>query len=411
MRAFARPLRFPWFESRLAVAFIAVLTGGFLLAPRSGRAGDPLEGWRQGVKVHPVSGRLGRHTIHSYYLSNPESPDTRHVLYYASNAPEGYRGTLVMLDRATGQETELARDVNVEDAHRAACQQWVSGGRRVAFHDVRSGHWLVASIDVVTGCEEVLARDRQLGFGQPAGDWLPLYGCHWNPGRHRDLELKNVASGELRTAVTNDAVRAAHGAWLQKEFGGGATSIFFPILSPDLKRVFFKMACGSGGDNYRTDRASHREGLIGYDLEHDRFLFLRERWGHPAWHPDSRRIIEVGNLLIDSDDGAVSRIPDLPQLRGCHPSVSPDGTLLVMDGLLGPLSSKRDEWGIVVADLQGRRFAIVHRFDNAHGARSWRVNHPHPVFSVDSRRIYFNVNSGDWTQLHVAEAASQAAAP
>jgi hypothetical protein len=384
---------------------------GWLLSTACAVAADPFESWRQGVKVHPVAPGDGRHTIHSYYLSNPESPDTRRVLYYASNAPEGYCGTIVIRDRATGEETELARDVRVEDAHRAACQQWISGGRRVAFHDVRNGRWLVASVDIASRCEEVLAHDRQLGFGQPAGDWLPLYGCHWNPGEHRDLELKNVATGELRTVVTNDRVRAAYGAWLEREFGGGPTSIFFPILSPDQSRLFFKMARGSGGSDYMTERASHRQGLIGYDLEQERFLFLRERWGHPAWHPDSRRIIEVGNLVVDSADGTAARIPELPQLRGCHPSVSPDGTLFVMDGLLGPLGRGPEEWGIVVADLKGHRFAILHRFDNAHGARSWRVNHPHPVFSADSQRIYFNVNSGDWTELFVAEASSQAAAP
>ena len=115
----------------------------------------------------------------------------------------------------------------------------------------------------------------------------------------------------------------------------------------------------------------------------------------------------MGNLLIDSNDGTLRRIPDEPQLRGCHPSVSPDGTLFVMDGLLDTLGGKPGEWGVVVGDLRGRHYAIVHRFDNTHGARSWRRSDPHPVFSADGRRIYFNVSSGDWTQLHVAEAGSE----
>ena len=33
---------------------------------------------------------------------------------------------------------------------------------------------------------------------------------------------------------------------------------------------------------------------------------------------------------------------------------------------------------------------IIHRADNTHGARSWRISHPHPVFSPDGKRIYFN---------------------
>ena len=75
-----------------------------------------------------------------------------------------------------------------------------------------------------------------------------------------------------------------------------------------------------------------------------------------------------------------------------------------MDGMLDSLGGKPGEWGVVVGDLRGHHYAIVHRFDNTHGARSWRKSDPHPVFSADGRRIYFNVSSGDWTQLHVAEA-------
>jgi hypothetical protein len=79
-----------------------------------------------------------------------------------------------------------------------------------------------------------------------------------------------------------------------------------------------------------------------------------------------------------------------------------------MDGLLDGLGGKPNEWGIVVCDLRGGegRYRILHRFDNSQGARSWRKNHPHPVFSADGKRIYFNVNAGPWTQLYVAECAA-----
>lgn len=365
---------------------------------------DPLARWQSGVTVRPVSPQPGRHTIHSYYVTTPESPDGRHVLYYVSQAANGHVGDLCVVERASGVETVLVRGLNTEDAHRAACQQWVSGGRRVAYHDVRDGQWVVAVVDVDALRERVLVRDRQLGFGQGADDLLPVYGCHWKPGRHRDLELVHAATGELRTVVTAEAVRAAYGDWVQKEFGGQPISIFFPVLSPDRKRVFFKLAAGSGSDNFRSSAASHRQGLLGFDLEEDRLLFMRPKWGHPAWSPDSRWIIEMGNLLIDSDDGATRRIPDQPQLRGCHPSLSPDGRLFVEDGLSESIGGPPGQWAILVGDLRGRRHVILHRFDNTRGARSWRPSHPHPVFSPDGRRIYFNVSSGDWTQLYVAEA-------
>ena len=59
--------------------------------------------------------------------------------------------------------------------------------------------------------------------------------------------------------------------------------------------------------------------------------------------------------------------------------------------------------GVVVGDLNGERYKILHRFDNSNGAKSWRVSHPHPYFSADGKRLYFNVSAGKWTELYVAE--------
>jgi hypothetical protein len=66
----------------------------------------------------------------------------------------------------------------------------------VVFHDVRGAaeEWVVASVDIATGQEQVLARGRQLGWGQPDAALVPLYGPHWDPAAHRDLDLLDVMS-------------------------------------------------------------------------------------------------------------------------------------------------------------------------------------------------------------------------
>ncbi len=386
----------------------------FLLAIASWTAstlqaqGDPLTPWRNGVTVRDVAANPARHTIHSYYVCNPESPDGKRILLFSSSAANGYSGEISVVDRTSGRETVLARDIHTEDAHRVACQQWISGGRRVAFHDVIDGRWNVSVVDVETGDRRTLVHDRQLAFGNPLSDEVPIYGCHWNPGEHRDLEMLNVVTGEVRKVVTIAAVEKQYGDWLQREFGGRATSIFFPVISPDQKRVFFKMACGSGGTNFMAKGASQRQGLVAYDLAEQRFLFLREKWGHPAWFPDSRHIMEMGNLYLDGEkNGEHTRVLGLPQMRGCHPAVSPDGRLFVQDGLAGDLGDKPNQWGITINDLLGGegRFQVLHKFMQDRGAKSWRRNDPHPVFSADGQRIYFNVSEGEWTRLMVAERA------
>ncbi len=369
---------------------------------------DPLARWRANVTIAPLSPTPDRHTIHSYYLTCPESPDGKRVLFYTSTTADGQTGDIRIIDRANGTETIIAKNVHSEDAHRAACQQWTSNGARVAFHDVRDGKWGVYVVDLDTMKERTIALDRQIGFGQPAGNLLPLYGCHWNPGQHRDLELADPATGDIRTALKIGEVEKTYGDWLKKQFADKSTSIFFPVVSPDQKRVFFKMAAGNGGDNFAAKSASAREGLIAADINDGNFLFLRPKWGHPAWYPDSRHIIEVGNLCFDSGEkGKMTRIAEVPVLKGGpHLSVSPDGKLFVTDGDLGPLGDKPGQWGIMVCDINGGkdRFQVLHKFDNSQGAKSWRKNHPHPIFSADGSRIYFNTNESQWTRLFVAEA-------
>lgn len=371
-------------------------------------ADDPVAAWH-GASVHPVSPIGGRHTIHSYYVNNPESPDGSRVLFYASKEANGYVGDICMLDRATGAETVLARDIHVEDAHRAACQQWISNGKRVAFHEVRDKQWRVVVVDVATLKQTFVAQDHQLGFGEPTRNDLPIYGCHWNPGPYRDFEIVDVETGKTRTAGLVADVESKYPEWVKKTFGDRKISLFFPVISPDGKRAFVKIAGGNGGDNFMSKGASVRQGTIVFDLESAKVISMRTQWGHPAWYPDSRHIIEMGNLVFDSNDMAMTRIPNLPNLRGTHPCVSPDGKLMATDGVADQIGGKAGEWGAMVGDIRGGKYELLMHFDNSHGARSWRRNDPHPVFSRDSKRLYFNVSSGDFTQLYVAEAKSDAA--
>jgi hypothetical protein len=386
-------------------------------------ADDPLAPWRANVRIGPVSPQEGRHTMHSYFNTCPESPDGSYVLFYSSTAKDGQRGEVCIRDRRTGEEKTLATNINAEDAHRVACQQWVSGGKRVVFHGERDGEWFVGCVDLDTGKERVLARGQLAGWGQPNADIVPLYSPHWKPGEHRDLDLINVVTGEKQTPVTVDGLKQAYPDWFAKTFGDQRPSIFFPVLSPDLQRVFFKMALATGPDP-RSKAASARQGLICYSLAEKRFLFMNPNWGHPSWQPDSRHITEIHYTVIDSNDGKSTRLPGAPtkasrakaaagdqsalagslqELSGDHPSVSPDGRLLVADTTLENFGGKRTDWGVVVTDVQGAGQVVIHKFDNSHGAQSWRPSHPHPVFSGDGKRIYYNVSDGEFTRLFVAE--------
>ncbi len=67
---------------------------------------------------------------------------------------------------------------------------------------------------------------------------------------------------------------------------------------------------------------------------------------------------------------------------------------------------KPGDWAVAVGSIQKDDFVLLHIFGNTKGATTWRHNHPHPAFSADGQRVYFNVNEGRWTTLMVAQCAA-----
>ncbi len=373
-----------------------------LLAAILATAHADIEAWKSAEK-HVVATDQTRHSIHAYFNTCPESPDGRHVLYYTSVTPEGEKGDIRILERATGKETILAENVTTEDAHRAACQQWAGNGRYVVYHNLIDGHWSVRAVEIATKQERMLAMDRQLGFGSATGKWAPVYGCHWNPGPHRNLELIDVATGEITTAITATDTVAAYGDWIEKKLGSRDLTIFFPLVSPDETKVFFKPCVPGGGDSYRGMSVSKRDGKAIYDLANKKFLRIVESWGHPSWTPDSTGIFEKDKTVLDVVSGKVR--PSLaPSCFSDHPTLSPHGTVFVTDADVTKRPFGRGgKWAIGIGSTTRDEFVVVDVFDNSKGAKSWRHNHPHPSFSADGKRVYYNVNDGPWTHLMVAE--------
>jgi Tol biopolymer transport system component len=366
---------------------------------------NALAKWKGKLKIAPATPENDRHSIHSYFNVSPESPDGKLLLYYSSSAANGESGEIRILNRRSGEVKVIASNITTEDAHRVACQQWVANGKKIVFHDFREGTTAVVCIDLRTGEEKILAKDRLVWWGAASGVLVPLYGKQWNPGKYPDLQFANVETGEITTILKAADVRAQYPEQVKKEFGDKPISICFPAMSPDGSRVFFKLAVAeiNPDGNFRSPSNSYRETIVCYDVRAKKFLFIGPRWGHPAWLADSRRIINYGPVLTDSNTGIDRKIPGVPSFPGSHPSVSPDQKLFVTDVDLSKQEKVPGLWGVAVGLLEGDDSTIIHRFDNGHGATTWRHNHPHPVASPDSQRIYFNVNAGPWTRLFVAQ--------
>lgn len=206
-----------------------------LIATSSAIASVPsVSAWKHCTRT-PVSDVPERHTIHSYFNVCPESPDGRYVVFYASKTPSSETGEIILRNRETGKEETIATNIETEDAHRAACQQWMQGGKTVVYHNHSKGVWTVYAYDVETKQTRTLATERQLGFTSPdgKGNLVPLYGYHWNPTKHRDFEVYDLNENKIRTVVTIndaiDAIKSLNPEWLETTFTGNKDkmSIFF----------------------------------------------------------------------------------------------------------------------------------------------------------------------------------------
>lgn len=374
--------------------------------PRGSVMTDPLAIWRQGVTIKPATPQEQRHSIHAYFNVCPESPDGKWLLYYTSSQADGELGDVRVLERATGVESVVASGVRTEDAHRAAMQHWVNNGRTIVYHEQVASRFRVMAVDWPSGRSRVIADDRQLGFGSPLSPRVPVYGCHWDPREHRDLQLIDVTTDELSTLVTVAQVITTYPEWVQRRFESTDLSIFFPVMSPRGDRIMFKIARPGRGENCRGMNVSLRDGNVIFDLNEKRFVRLLERWGHPSWSPQSDAILEHGLKLITLETGQVVKL--CPSSTANHQTISPDGTLFLTDSHVGKIGiGSPGDWAIIVGRVDADEFVHIDRFDNEGGATSWRRVHPHPVFTLDGKRVYYNVSSGAWSRLFVASAATR----
>ncbi|MFG0247451.1 MAG: hypothetical protein ACF8OB_01085 [Phycisphaeraceae bacterium JB051] len=341
------------------------------------------------------------HSLHAYFNCCPESPDGQWIVLFVSDQADAHVGNLWLINRHNQQTILIQEQVHVEDAHRQAMQQWVSDGKYLVYMSEQNGRWQIKRFEMQTRKLTVIHDGAQLFVGSPEMDVVPLYGMPWQPDGHRDLVLLDVQTGETKTVLKLDQVFSDFTAEIQTIFPDVTPdAIAYPVISPDGSRVMFKLSAVGDGQ-YRSPHASQREGLFVYQLDGAKPLGFYRSWGHPAWMADSRHILRM-KMIIDTDTMQVRQIPWYPARSNSHASPSPDGKLLVMDVARDAFTQQEFHWAIVVGDVEHAWRHLHTDPSPRHGTASWRPVHPHPVFSADGQRIYFNVHFGEWTRLCIA---------
>jgi Tol biopolymer transport system component len=139
------------------------------------------------------------------------------------------------------------------------------------------------------------------------------------------------------------------------------------------------------------------------DADGSGLRYLGEFGHHPAWHPTRDAVLwgggqdDVGPCLFEQPlDGGEPTL--FAANTGIHSSVSPDGRYVATDRFDTPEAGTCSLDIIDVATGEGTTLATFPM-----PAPPYEQSHPHPAWSRDSRRIYFNCAASGIPQLYAVD--------
>jgi len=345
-------------------------------------------------KITHISSRDVASTALAYFDLWADSPDGQWIVYWAFKDERPGPGS-VMLASLDGKEQRVVGQGQRSLSHGGALQQWV-GDDLIAYRDEGEGGTVTkfASLSgrsemVVPGALRMTNPQNTLGL-YPSLD-ADLFGSYAEP---EAVWLMDIQKGESKPLIRREDVLAVHPLldWLHPNAHSGF-EFWHTKWSWDGTQffcVFTNMKAAKAGGNTRFIKS-----ILTADADGGNLKYLCEFGGHPWWEPRDRFITAnegIRNPLAGGRrsfvaypvDGSDS-FPILTPLLGVHPSISPDGTKVLADRFNWP---QPGQGAILVCDIETGMHECLVSFGLPDTSQTGV--HPHPVWSRDGKRVFFN---------------------
>ncbi len=338
--------------------------------------------------------------VHHYYDIPIEEPDGSRIVYYEFDSDEIPGPGKVIVARADGTEAREVGRGEESIGHVGAQARWVGPGR-IAYSPRQQSAGGTVVVDLDSGKRQELpftlrSYCEPTGVGAMIGD-AGGHGATHDLARMQTLRLWDSRTGDIRIRLTAERAHAIHPR--RDRFEPARSNFQNAKFSPDGSRVFIVFGTEAyrnmaGGRDYPSIKC-----LLLMSTDGDDVTYLGEFGHHPMWRPDGSEIIAyVGDQgaqhLVRYPLDGTPAAPFLEDLPGIHASLDRAQRRLVTDVFEGD-----DQARILLVDVEtGDHHTLT---AGRHAQRGHiRGCHPHPQWSRDESRVFFNMADTGVPQLY-----------
>ncbi|MCF8261471.1 MAG: T9SS type A sorting domain-containing protein [Melioribacteraceae bacterium] len=320
--------------------------------------------------------RTTGHAIHSYFDICPESPDGTRVLYFSFelNAP-GYGKVIVA--RKDGSGARVVGERIYSNNHDSVRQMWIDDST-VAYSSESKFETYVVNLNT----KEMRTLPGEMrNYSHALNKGLTVKSKSINSIDVAMVVVMNLESATLDTLFNTNDLAAVHPAG-EELIDNKYANLKHPKWSPDGKHLMVKLKA-----NDKTGNRSIAKSIIIADADGTNLLYISDKSNHAMWISNNEYIAYDGN-----DDVVIYNIEDRTErylwknAKGVHGSTNADNTLFITDTFDWPITKRGS---LILFDIIEQSYSVIAEMNMPAQSYEDRV-HPHPVWSRDFKRIYFN---------------------